>query len=204
MKTHEIADCLLVLALLLVPCEVFPAQKPDCGATDAMAKMARANSPAELAANKLKAGDSYRAQVVYAARQFELKPQHDAAVLLLNLIPKDDKQCRLWMSFSDHLCETESFHEMKWMDQLAQRLPRDLARAVLLAPDKIPEYVAYSILSVQDPHSDYALQMQKVCRARHAEFIEAVAKLPEEKKDQFLKYVFDPDGCNALTLPEGE
>jgi hypothetical protein len=71
-----------------------------------------------------------------------------------------------------------------------------------LVPDKIPEYVAYSLTSVQDPHSDYAIQMQKVCRAKHAEFIQAVAKLPREKKDQFMKYIFDPDACNALTLPQ--
>jgi hypothetical protein len=84
------------------------------------------------------------------------------------------------------------------------RLPRDLTRAVLLAPDRIPEYVAYSITSVQDLHSDYAMQMQKVCRAKHSQFIKAVMELPEEKRDQFLKYIFDPEGCNALTLPEGE
>jgi hypothetical protein len=93
---------------------------------------------------------------------------------------------------------------MKVLGQLGERLSRDLTRAVLLAPSKIPEYVAYSILSVQDPHSDYAMQMQKVCRVRHTEFLDAVAKLPSEKKEQFLNYIFDPDGCNALTLPEDE
>jgi hypothetical protein len=143
--------------------------------------------------------------VVYAARLLELDPQkRDAAVLLLNLIPKDDEQHRLLMSFGDHLCGTESFKEMKVLDQVGERIPHDLTRAVLLAPEKIPEYVAYSMASVQDPHSDYALQMQKVCRAKHSEFVEAVAKLPLEKREQFLKYIFDLDGCNALALPEGE
>jgi hypothetical protein len=73
-----------------------------------------------------------------------------------------------------------------------------------MAPAKIPEYVAYSVTSVQDPHSDYAVQMQKVCKARHTEFFDAVTKLPREKRDRFLKYVFDLDGCNALTLPEAD
>jgi hypothetical protein len=45
--------------------------------------------------------------------------------------------------------------------------------------------------------------MQKICRARHPEFIEAVKNLPRAKRDRFLKYVFDIDGCNALSLPEG-
>jgi hypothetical protein len=204
-KAYEIANCVVVLALLLAPCKVLSAQKQDCGEVIAMVKMARAISTAELAANKLKAGDSYHARVIYAARLFEFYPQErEAAVLLLNLIPKDEEQNRLLMSLGDHLCGTESFREMKALNQVGERIPHDLTKAVLLAPEKIPEYVAYSISSVQDPHSDYALQMQKVCRARHSEFVEAVAKLPPEKKDRFLKYIFDLDGCNALTLPEGE
>jgi hypothetical protein len=101
------------------------------------------------------------------------------------------------MTLGEHHCETESYHEMKMLAQLEERLPRDLARAVLMVPAKIPEYVAYSLTSVEDPHSDYALQMEKVCRAKHAEFFDAVAKLPREKRDRFLKYVFDLDGCNA-------
>jgi hypothetical protein len=83
-------------------------------------------------------------------------------------------------------------------------LPRDWAKAVLLAPDKLPEFVAYSIISVRDPHSDYAIQMEKVCRVKHSEFVNAVAKLPLEKQQQFLKYVFSLDGCHALALPEGD
>jgi hypothetical protein len=205
MMTHEIAYCVVALTFLLAPCRMLPAEKPNCGEFDAIAKMARAISTAELAAHKLNAGESYRARIVYAAKLSELDPQlRDAAVLLLNLIPKDDEQQRVVMTLGEHHCVTESYHEMKLLAQLAERLPRDLARAVLLVPAKIPEYVAYSITSVEDPHSDYALQMEKVCRARHPEFVEAVTKLPREKRDRFLKYVFDLDGCNALTLPEAE
>jgi hypothetical protein len=205
MKTYEIAHCIVSLFLLLTPCAMLPAQKTECGDVAAMARMARAISPAELAANRQKAGESYRARVIYAARLTELYPDgHDEAVLLLKLIPKDAEQNLVLMTLGDHQCGTESYREMKVLDQLQERLPRDLARAVLLAPDKMPEYVAYSIPSVEDPHSDYAMQMQKVCRVRHTEFIDAVAKLPAEKKEQFLKYIFDPEECDALTLPEGE
>jgi hypothetical protein len=204
-KAHEIASCLVALTFLLAPGKVLSAQKPNCGEIDAIAKMARAVSTAELAAHKLSAGESYRAQLVYAAKLIELAPQRqDAAVLLLNLIPKDNEQQQLLMTLSEHHCETESYHEMKMLAQLEERLPRDLARAVLLVPAKIPEYVAYSVTSVEDPHSDYAIQMQKVCRAKHAEFFDAVTKLPTEKRDRFLKYVFDLDGCNALSLPEAQ
>jgi hypothetical protein len=204
MKMREIATCVVALTFLFAPGRMLLAQKPNCGEIDAIAKMARVISTAELAAHKANAGESYRAQVVYAAKLIELDPQRqDAAVLLLNLIPKDDEQQHLLMTLGEHHCETESYHEMKMLGQLEERLPRDLTRAVLMVPAKIPEYVAYSIISVQDPHSDYAMQMQKVCKARHSEFFDAVTKLPREKRDKFLKYVFDLDGCNALTLPEG-
>ena len=181
MKTHEIATSVVALTFLLAPCKVLSAQKPNCGEIDAIARMARAISTAELAANREKAGESYRAQLVYAAKLLELL-----------------------ITLGEHHCETESYHEMKMLAQLEERLPRDLTRAVLMVPAKIPEYVAYSITSVEDPHSDYAIQMQKVCRAKHDEFFDAVAKLPREKRDRFLKYVFDLDGCNALTLPEAQ
>jgi hypothetical protein len=204
-KTHEIATSVVALTLLLAPCKVLFAQKPNCGEIDAIARMARAISTAELAAHKLNAGESYRAQLVYAAKLTELAPQRqDAAVLLLNLIPKDEQQQHVVMTLGEHHCETESYHEMKMLAQLEERLPRDLTRAVLMVPGKIPEYVAYSVTSVEDPHSDYAIQMQKVCRAKHDVFFDAVTKLPREKRDRFLKYVFDLDGCNALTLPEAQ
>jgi len=204
MKTHDIVTCVVALTLLFTFCKVLPAQKTDCSENKAIAMMARAISTAELAAFREKAGESYRAQLVYAAKLIELDPQRqDAAVLLLNLIPKDDEQQHLLITLGEHHCETESYHEMKMLNQLEERIPRDLARAVLMVPAKIPEYVAYSIVSVQDPHSDYALQMQKICRTRHAEFVDAVKNLPRVKRDRFLKYVFDIDGCNALSLPEG-
>ena len=203
MKTHEIAICAVVLIALLAPCKVLSVQKSNCGETAAMAKMVRAISAAELVAERGKAGDSYLARVVFAARQFELYPEkHDAALLLLNLIPNSNEQQFALASIGDSLCGAESYRDMKTLGQIKEHLPHDLAKAVLLAPDKMPEYVAYSITSVQDPHSDYAIHMQKVCRARRTEFIDAVAKLPRDKRDRFLKYVFNPEGCNALTLPE--
>jgi hypothetical protein len=158
-----------------------------------------------VTAEKEKAGDSYRAQVVLAARSLELRPTDKrAAVLLLNLIPQDDAQHTTWITLGDVLCSAESVSDMKSLGRLGERLPRDLARAVLLVPDKLPGYVAYAPTSVQDPHSDYAVQMQSVCRAKHPEFVKAVEGLPTDKRDWFVKHVLNPDRCHALALPEAE
>lgn len=201
MNKQAVIIVAVVLVFLLLHCAVLRAQKPNCGETEALAKMARAISPAELVAGKLKAGDSYLSRIVFAAKQFELIPQMHEAAQLLILIPENDDHQRMLTSIGYSLCGTESYHDMKSLQQINEHFPRDLARAVLLVPEKIPEYVAYSIASVEDPHSDYAMQMQKVCRVKHAEFVAAVEKLPPDKKDRFIRYVFDLDGCNALALP---
>jgi hypothetical protein len=205
MKTDKVVILAVVLTIFFASCNALLAQTSNCGEINAMARMAHVISSGELAAARLKAGESYRAQVVFAEMEFEFYPQkHDVALLLLNLIPKDDNERLVVMTLGDHLCDFETPHEMKSLNQIGNHLPRDLARAVMIAPEKLLEYVAYSLASVKDPHSDYALQMQKVCRARHTEFVEAIAKMPPEKMEEFLKYVFNPDGCDPLALPEGE
>jgi hypothetical protein len=170
-----------------------------------MARMAHGQSSAAVAAEKQKAGDSYRAQVVFAARSFELRPMDKgAAVRLLNLLPQDDTQHTTLMTLGDSLCDKESVAEMKSLSRIGERLGRDFAKAVLLVPDKLPGYVAYAPTSVQDPHSDYAVQMEAVCRASHPGFVKAVEGLPSDKRDWFVKHVLNPDGCHALALPEAE
>jgi len=170
-----------------------------------MARMARAKSSEAVTVAKQKAGDNYRAQVVFAARSFELRPTDKAAaVLVLNLIPQDDGQQTTWMTLGDSLCDSESVADMKALGRVGDRLPRDLGQAVMLVPDRLPGYVAYAATSVHDPHSDYAVQMQTVCRARHPEFLKAVGGLPTDKRDWFVKHVLNPEGCHALALPEAE
>jgi hypothetical protein len=77
-----------------------------------------------------------------------------------------------------------------------------LARAVLLVPDKMQDYVTYAYISIQNPESDYAIQMQKVCRVKHLEFVSAVDKMPLDDKKWFVAKIFNPDGCHPLAFPE--
>lgn len=170
-----------------------------------MAQMARATSSVMLAVERQKSGDSYRAQVVFAARSFALRPKDvKAAAQLLNLIPSDTAQQTIWTTFGDSLCDAESVADMKSLDQVGEGLPRRLAKAVLLVPDKLPRYISYALVSVQDPHSDYAVQMQAVCQADHPAFVKAVGELPSDKREWFIKHVLKPDGCHVLALPEAE
>jgi hypothetical protein len=191
--------------MCVAPWGILCAQEPSCSEVAAIAQMARAKSSVTLAVERQKSGDSYRARVVFATRSFALHPKDvKAAALLLTLIPNDTTQQTIWLTLGDSLCAAESVADMKSLDQLGKGLPRSLAKAVLLVPDKLPRYISYALTSVQDPHSDYAVQMQAVCQVDHPAFMKAVGELPSDKKDWFIKHVFNPDGCHALALPEAE
>lgn len=204
MRAHRLFHCLVVV-LCAASSSVLSAQEPNCDQIAAMTRMTRAKSSEAVIAGKQKAGDSYRAQVVFAARSFELRPRdRSAAVRLLNLLPQDDAQHTTLMTLGDSLCDQESVAEMKSLSRLEEHLGRDFARAVLLVPDRLPGYVDYATTSVHDPHSDYAVQMEAVCRASHPWFVKAVEGLPADKRDWFVKHILNPDGCHALALPEAE
>ena len=108
------------------------------------------------------------------------------------------------MTLGESLCDDEAVAEMFSLSRIRDHLAHDFAKAVLLVPDMLPKYVAYASTSVQDPHSDYAVQMQKVCRGKHAEFVKAVERLPTDQRDWFVNHVLNPEGCHALALPEAE
>ncbi len=170
-----------------------------------MARMARSRSSIALAVQKRKAGDSYLAQVVFASRLLEIHPKEkSAAIHLLDLIPKDNAQQTTWLSLGDSLCSAETVADMTSLGRIGESLPRNLAKAVLLVPDKLTGYVSYASTSVQDPHSDYALRMQTVCRVKHAEFVKAVEGLSTDKKNWFVRHVLNPEGCRTPSLPEAE
>ncbi len=203
MMAHRSFKFFVALALLDTGRTALPAQEPNCEEVAAMARVARAKTGAAVAAERRRAGDTYRARLVFASRELELNPVgKEAAVRLVGLIPKDQQQHVVWMTLGDSLCDQEPLSEMESLGQLRDRLPRDLAEAVLRAPEKLPDYVAYALTSVQDPDSDYAVQMQTVCRQRHSEFVGAVNTLPPDKRAWFSKHILDLDHCRALTLPE--
>ena len=205
MKRTWIVASFCALHLCLAPCQAQSVNESSCVEISALARTARSRTLSQLIAEKLTAGNDYLARTVVASRLSELRPTDQrAAILLLDLIPQNGEQRLIWMTLGDSLCDSESISDMKSLGRLGENLPRNLAKAVLIAPDKMPNYVAFSLISVQDPHSDFAIQMQIVCRAEHSSFLRAVLALPSEEKVQFLKHVFNPKGCHALALPEAE
>jgi len=205
MKRNLAAHWIVALMFSWVFCVISSAQDLNCREVSAMARMTRATSSESLIAEMEKAGNSYRAHLVFVSRLFELNPSSRSnATKLLDLIPKDDAQHLVWMTFGDSFCQAESFNEMNTLDRLGSRLPHDLARAVLIVPERMVDYISYAHTSVQDPHSDYAVQMKSVCRANHMDFMKAVNKFSADDKKWFVTKIFNPAGCEPLILPEAD
>jgi hypothetical protein len=196
---------LLLVSIFLLFSQHSCAQDLDCNRISTISNMAVAKSTPELEKWRKDSGGSYLARLVFSSRLFELEPKHgSAASNLLAFVPPDKKEEAFWHTLDGFLCEKETVKEVKTLAELQARLPRDLARAVLLVPAKMPEYVSYAYTSIQDPHSDYALQMRSVCQARSKPFVAAVNSLPSDDRRWFIKKIFDPRGCHALALPEAD
>jgi len=189
----------------LVSCHALAAKDNRCEQAAALAQMIGSTSVAQLNSGWSKVEHDYRAQVVFASRWLELRPkEQEAAALLLSLLPKDERQQEILMTLGDSQCEKETISTMTLLGKLRDSLPHDWSTAVALMPGRLPDYVAYALISTQDPHSDYALQMQSVCRLRRHEFNQAVARLPSDKRSFFTTRIFDPKSCRPLALPEAE
>ena len=200
-----IAKLVCVSALAFVLCTALLSQEPNCMEIHAVAGVAAAKSTVLLTTWKQKAGSSYRAQVAFAFRFFELHPSDQrAASAVLELIPKNQEQDSVWHETGALLCQNESYEDMSVLGKFGARLAHDLTKAVSLVPAKMLDYVSYANTSSGDPHSDYAVQMQTVCRSKHREFLRAVNQLPPDARKWFLSSTFNPGECRALAFPEAD
>jgi hypothetical protein len=152
-----------------------------------------------------KSGNSYVVRLVYSFRSFELNQNNKlAASRLLSLIPPGKEEEPFWHTLDGFLCKEEEVREIKILAQLQERIPHDIARAVLLVPEKMLDYVSYAYTSIQDPHSDYAIQMRSVCRVRHQAFVTAVNNISAKDRQWFVKNIFNPNECHVIAVPEAD
>lgn len=207
MKVLGLLKPWIVLPACFAVCGASLGQEPGCLEIARMAAMARAKSPARLKACKEKAGNGYRAQLIFAARMVEIDPGNKAAAeSLLDLLPKDDEDPAqaAWLDLTQlEQCASgniSSADEVS-LDTLQYHLPRLAAAAVLLVPEKMFDYVSYTLFSL-NPESDYAVRMRKVCRTRHKEFTDAVNRLSPKDRAWFVTEAFNPNGCRTIFHPE--
>jgi len=147
-------------------------------------------------------GDSYRARLVFAYRSFQLHRSRSKAEALLAFIPTDEDQQTIVMTLGDSLCDGEPLKDMETLSRVNESFASELARAVILAPKSMPAYVAYSLMAVNDPHSDFAVRMRKVCQQDHHAFLNALKQLPDNKRRLLAQHVMEADYCKAIAQPE--
>jgi hypothetical protein len=158
----------------------------------------------ELQHLKMSAGQSYRAQLVFTFRTFELQPKETTASAVLDFLPQDDSHRNDWYSLSEWICVEEQDRDVISLARLQTRIPRDFAKSVILFPKRMYQYVSYPVILGLDPHDDYAEETTAVCLKRHQEFTAAVNQPPEKDRAWFLQVVFDSSGCRALSHPEAD
>jgi hypothetical protein len=169
--------------------------------------MARARTAAALADLKKKLGSDLRTELIFAARTMELNPTSKAAAdRLIGLIPNegDDPGEAAWLDPVDlQECPSGGFSEkeLKGLFLLEYRLPKLIAKAVLLDPEKLPQVLSRTQLFIT-PESDFTIHMQEVCRRQHEAFLQAVDKFSPKDKQWFETIIFNPKTCRAIFLPE--
>jgi hypothetical protein len=193
--------------VLLIYCTLFAnafaGNDLTCSELSASIKMAGSKSLSELRSSREGAGDSYRAKTIYIFKRFQLDYRDkNSAKSIIDNLPKDDVQYAVWMTMGDSLCAHESIEDMSRLDNFASDFPRLVSKAVLLVKGRIPRYINFSLLALQDPHSDLAMQMRKVCLVQHTLFLKAVERLPDEQGKVFSKHVMDASKCRVMNLPE--
>ena len=194
----------LLLISVLKPSLALGMSVIPCNQVHAAAQIARTESLKSLAEVKKDAPSGIVIEVVAAFRAFELQPKsRTLAASLLGQIPKDETQQEVLSTLDASICDDESDTEISALARVKYGLPRLLAHAVEIAPEYMNAYLNYSLIALS-PHSDYAVQMQRVCRNRPQQLRNAIAALSKADRNWFTSVVFDPKRCRAIAVPEAE
>ena len=198
---------LALVALCTANFAASQASEHGCAQISLRAQMASARTSAALDTLKKTATPTFRNDLAFAARELELNPaSKTAADRLLDLLPNEgDPNEAAWLdlvSFED--CPSGGGfpnHALDSLFGLEYHLPRELAKAVLLSPERMPTYVAHTQLFLT-PDSDFTIHMQTVCRKQHTAFLKAVDEFSPKDRKWFTTIAFNPETCRTIYYPE--
>ncbi len=149
--------------------------------------------------------DERMANLVFFSREMELRPDTKAAEGLLQATPATVADETMFTNFPTwHDGATETVHDMASLGRIYNRWPRLVARAALLRPDCMTNYVRYLRLAPNDMHGDFTGNAEIVCRKKHTAFVKAFEGLSDDDRAFIKKYVFDATSCKAIFLSEAE
>ncbi len=213
MNVCRLARMVLILILCFSSHWLY-CQNSACEEIRVMGRMASATSLASLNAEKKKTPETYRVQLVYTARMLQIEPHNlNAARMMLDLIPSHDEnnpdnpeaKNAIWWDLLDMAnCKSGAIYKSDLMPtfRIQERLFHELAKAVLLVPDRMFDYVSFASDATNDISNDYEVQMRTVCLARHNQFVAAVDKLQPDDKQRFVTSLLDPKDCRVIRIGE--
>ena len=145
-------------------------------------------------------------EFVFFSRWLMLSPKSTVAAHgLLQTIPATQKEAEDLMLLSDPPEKiSASISDLLALGNIHDRWPQLAARAVLLSPKGMTNYVAYLPLAAIDMHSDFTGNATRVCSKLPKEFRSAIAGLSEEDRAYVRRKVLDPDSCEAIFVGEAE
>ena len=90
------------------------------------------------------------------------------------------------------------------LGNIHDRWPKLVADAVILAPERMQNYVAYLPLATADMHSNFTGNAQRVCMKFPKQFRSALARLSQKDREYVRDKVFDAGHCRAIFVSEAE
>lgn len=170
-----------------------------CEHFDQVVKAARSTSVSTVVTTMNELRDDDYAFVLLSGRRFELDTSKATAEALLQVLPTNKTQYWRW---AEHESCAAPVKDLLTVGNLFERLPRLFARAVGLSPQRLQQYIAFSAIVYEDPHNDYIIHMQVVCRRNPEAFRRVLNSLPVDQGTLISTRVFNPQNCRAIAIPE--
>ncbi len=128
-------------------------------------------------------------ELVFFSQWLTFSPKSTAAAHgLLQTIPANQKEAENLMVLSDAPEKiSASTSDLLALGNIHDRWPQLVARAVLLSPKDMTNYVAYLPLATLDMHSDFTGNATRVCNKLPKEFRSAMQVYPTKTKHTFIE-----------------
>jgi hypothetical protein len=142
------------------------------------------------------------ARVAYYSSLLALQPESKpAACGLLRNMPRTGSDNALLAFLATSLYPGESVAEIKATGPASWNFSRNLAHALKLCPQYLPEFIQYGTIALS-PTSSYPNWAGRVCRSNPKRFLKAYRTLSAKDQRYITKYVIHPNGCKQIAFPE--
>lgn len=173
------------------------------------AKILLSRDVAELDRDREALPPSFIFYLMHAYRRFQLEGSVGSAGLLLQALPQTKVEYTATYEIDAGDCAIAP-GESRALDAAYDGMELIAAKALLLSPANMDQYVRFGIFATQDVHSRFGALTVPVCRAYPRAFKRSVMRMPSKDRSWFTTHIFDawhctnrmPEEKDWLRLPE--